>query len=66
MILFYLFHDNLLQAFSSDSSEQSIFPLQNNSLSTQSPLPHDNFPGSQIGSSVFNFGRTLRGSVNIY
>lgn len=52
-----------LQAFSSDSSLQSGLPLQKSSLSTHSPLPHDNFPSGQTGSSVFRMGKTLRGSA---
>jgi len=53
----------LLQAFSSDSSLQSGLPLQKSSLSTHSPLPHDNFPSGQTGSSVLRMGKTLRGSA---
>lgn len=56
---------HLLQAFSSDSSLQSGLPLQKSSLSTHSPLPHDNFPSGQTGSSVLRMGKTLRGSEKI-
>ncbi|KYN23451.1 hypothetical protein ALC57_04325, partial [Trachymyrmex cornetzi] len=38
-------------------------PLQKSSLSTHSPLPHDNFPSGQTGSSVLRMGKTLRGSA---
>lgn len=54
---------HLLQAFSSDSSLQSGLSLQNNSFSIHSPLPHDNLPSGQTGSSVLRIGKTLRGSV---
>lgn len=53
---------NLLQAFSSDSSLQSGFPLQKSSLSIHSPLPQDNLPSGHTGSSVLRIGRILRGS----
>lgn len=52
----------LLHAFSSDSSLHSGLPLQNSSLSIHSPLPHDNFPSGQIGSSVLKMGNTFLGS----
>lgn len=55
--------DDLLHAFSSDSSLQSGFPLQKSSLSTHSPLPHESLPGGQTGSSVLKIGRTFLGSV---
>lgn len=55
----------LLHAFSSDSSLQSGFPLQKSSFSIHSPLPHDNFPSGQIGSSVFRMGNTFLGSKSI-
>lgn len=48
--------------FSSDSSLHSGLPLQNSSFSIHSPLPHDNFPSGQIGSSVFRMGNTFLGS----
>lgn len=54
----------LLQAFSSDSSLQSGLSLQNSSFSIHSPLPHDNFPSGQMGSSVFKMGNTFLGSDN--
>lgn len=55
--------NNSLQAFSSDSSLQSGFPLQNSAFSIQSPLPHARFPSGQIGSSVFSIGRIFLGSA---
>lgn len=55
----------LLQAFSSDSSLQSGFPLQKSSLSIQSPLPQDNLPSGHTGSSVFKIGRTFLGSESL-
>lgn len=59
-----LLNRHLLHAFSSDSSLQSGLPLQKSSLSTHSPLPHDNLPSGQTGSSVLRMGNTLRGSAN--
>lgn len=56
----------LLHAFSSDSSLQSGLSLQNNSFSIHSPLPQDNLPSGQIGSSVFKIGNTLRGSLFLF
>lgn len=58
----WIFGWYLLHEFSSDSSLQSGFPLQKSSFSIHSPLPHDNFPSGQIGSSVFNMGNTFLGS----
>ncbi|KYQ59114.1 hypothetical protein ALC60_01949 [Trachymyrmex zeteki] len=46
-------------------STETGLPLQNSSLSTHSPLPHDNFPSGQTGSSVLRMGKTLRGSVKM-
>jgi hypothetical protein len=40
----------------------SGFPLQNNSFSIHSPLPHESFPSGQIGSSVLRIGKTFLGS----
>jgi len=52
-----------LQAFSSEPSVQSAFPLQNNSLSMHSPFPQASFPVSQMGSSVARRGVASLGSV---
>lgn len=63
-IIFHDIVDNLLQAFSSDSSLQSGLSLQNNSFSTHSPLPQESLPSGHTGSSVFKIGITLRGSIH--
>jgi len=55
-------NNNLLQAFSSEPSAQFGSPLQNLSLSIQSPLPQANLPVSQIGSSVASKGVASLGS----
>ena len=59
----------LLHAFSSEPSSQFASPLQNNSLSMHTRLPHASLPGSHIGSSVANKGYIILGPkkyVKIY
>lgn len=60
LVILYLLH-----AFSSDSSLHSGLPLQNSSFSIHSPLPHDNFPSGQTGSSVLKMGNTFLGSKHV-
>lgn len=60
--IMWKYNFNVPHAFSSDSSEQSGFPLQKRSLSIHSSLPHWSLPSGQRGSSVLRCGRIFLGS----